>query len=1235
MAKRSSNPTPRKPITTPGTTQGRTNSVAADPLDLSPWGPAGVQPSTAEQQLIQSLGPSANAVLQFEAAILQAITDGLDVTQAELGKVASDLQIAMSAGMLPAASAIAQSQTALSNTIRGALQQAAEFTSAGAQTPITLSAAEGYTSYATTHPSSPETPPVPAAPVPQVLPSFPPNVSPGTTGTPPSRPSYPIQPSPVSPITPTTPAPGSPGVPPVVPYPVPAVPRSPYPPLAAPGSQPGVYPGTTGAPGARPWDTASPTGPVAGVTAASAAVSTPTPTPAATTSGAPAGGANGGSSDCSPQPKAQTGPGLPPYAPSFGDKYLSDGEYTSWFDSSAPDLWTCRGVTFRLEVYTGSVGVNSPTPLPGTPGGPPLTPTTPSPTPPPVSPTTPTPTPTQPTQPTGPTLPPLGPLPPVSPTTPTPTPPPVLIPPTITTPPEPPIPPAPPIEPIPPEPPTTPYVPPVPTSPCPPGTDWVWDGQYYTCQPTPTPTQPTPTPTPEQPQPQPQSQPCSGDTPQDPCWRAANEVDEQLDQFHVHSAIAGAHQKKGSQEITSGIQAVAGFAVNVAMGDNLPGSDPCTIFYQMSLVDAGTGIADLLGKSVDWNSVLNQATQQGNWADKALKWAWTAPLFYIFDCVGRIWGAVVDKALGVMGGANQTLGVIAQNEFLFNLLNMFTLGALRKYKRVLTYANDVQYPLGIPSAELATAGYLGNEIDECTYRAYVCANDWRYDPYWSCARSQKFKFSAIELMTLYKRKGLDRNTLPQRLRELGSLHPEDEPELEALFHQIPTAGDLIRFMVRDVENTDVVQTFGMDDGFTDNYQGQVKEWAEMQGLDDPIMQRQWRAHWSIPSPTQLYEVLHRLRHDPNWGGEQKVNDDVVKALKQQDILPYWIPRLMAISYHPLTRTDLNRAYERGWIQDDDYVSGMYNNGYSDNDAQTLLKFAKNERNLAIRHADFTTTYSHGYIDEDTLRTWAQDEGYEGDTLDLAVEIGNEMLKIRTWEDETKAIARQFRACRINEDEAMQDAEALGIPNTVITRALGISKLNSTCGTRREMAAAVCQLLDQQLITPNDYVERMKVLKFDEVAIQHMLQLCVNATARRRAADAAKKAKEAQREAEKEQRAEEKAAKDAQRAAEKAAQLLAQQERRRQTRNEQLMRAANKLGQYLQGVSGPPNEYVDGLYHGLQTIKGLSQDEAARVLVVTSTAAKGMTMDEFTQWTYEAAQAALTDPYQLFGSVPIA
>ena len=710
---------------------------------------------------------------------------------------------------------------------------------------------------------------------------------------------------------------------------------------------------------------------------------------------------------------------------------------------------------------------------------------------------------------------------------------------------------------------------------------------------------------------------------------AASSIDSKFPHFLVSMGELDDLAKSRDVDLRGQVAGIKGFQINAAVVDNADQVHMCSVPYQVNLIDPGSGIGDLLTNAVDGKELANALIQGTDRAQRIVKWSILGPLWALIDSTAKVYGALVDKLINGVRGANVELGSIAHSEFWFNLLNFFLMGALRKHKRITGYVNDFRYPVGLPTAAEAGGAWLRGALDECTFEAYVKANDVRFAPFKQIVSAGKFTFSPLELMTLEKRGKLKRGDIFQRLRELGSLEYTDVDELNALFDQIPGPADLIRMMLRDVENPEVVGPFGLDDGFGDNFQGTLKDWAAKQGLSDQVMKYEWRAHWSIPSPTQLYEMLHRLRHDPQFGGPGQVLKDVKTALKQQDILPFWIDKLIAVSYHPLTRTDLNRAYERGWITDDDYIQGMYANGYSDDDAPKLLKFAQQERAYTLRHLPEIKLFADGDLDQSQLVAELKRQGWDESVIPDALDEGIAQKLIRRQRLALEAITRQYRACRISREEAEKDAQEIGIPTSLLDYHLGIADLNSLCSTRKEWASQLCTALTENLITADDYVARMRELKYDDKAITIQLSLCQNRIAARKAKEAMKQQKEQEKEAAAADRAARRAEREAEQQAKRLAGQAAAQERRRQARNAQLAHAAEALGAKLADVDGPPAELVATLFRSLQLEHGLSQDEAARVLATAAAGAKGKTTAEFIQWVNSDAVAMLSTPWTLF------
>src|SRR4029077_5166744 len=80
-----------------------------------------------------------------------------------------------------------------------------------------------------------------------------------------------------------------------------------------------------------------------------------------------------------------------------------------------------------------------------------------------------------------------------------------------------------------------------------------------------------------------------------------------------------------------------------------------------------------------------------------------------------------------------------------------------------------------------------------------------------------------------------------------------------LSEELPPVGDIIRFMVRNTEDKDIVESFGLNKEFEQKYVGLLQKWGKAAGLTEEVVRAFWRAHWVIPAVGQLFAMFQRLR----------------------------------------------------------------------------------------------------------------------------------------------------------------------------------------------------------------------------------------------------------------------------------------------------------------------------------------------------------------------------------------
>lgn len=184
---------------------------------------------------------------------------------------------------------------------------------------------------------------------------------------------------------------------------------------------------------------------------------------------------------------------------------------------------------------------------------------------------------------------------------------------------------------------------------------------------------------------------------------------------------------------------------------------------------------------------------------------------------------------------------------------------------------------------------------------------------------------------------------------------------------VPGPGDLVRFMVRDSFDANVVAAGQLDKDFELKFYGaggkaapgRAAQWARSQGMTEDQFRYFWYSHWEYPSNTALYEMLHRLRPDrpvvKQWddakaaGGEAQAlaqfgNRPIVMTMQNikdiveiNDMAPGMVDPLLSVSYHPINRTDGIAAYLSGAFSEDDLYHCFRDNGYDDPTAKTMVK----------------------------------------------------------------------------------------------------------------------------------------------------------------------------------------------------------------------------------------------------------------------------------------------------------
>lgn len=236
-----------------------------------------------------------------------------------------------------------------------------------------------------------------------------------------------------------------------------------------------------------------------------------------------------------------------------------------------------------------------------------------------------------------------------------------------------------------------------------------------------------------------------------------------------------------------------------------------------------------------------------------------------------------------------------------------------------------------------------------------------------------------------------------------------------LTEYIPSPTDLIRLAVREAFDEDLVERAKKEYPTPEG----LIEWGKKVGLTEDWADKFWYAHWVLPSPTQLYEMLHRGLID---------RDDLKKWLHLNDVHPLMVENLMDISYNVLTRVDARRMYQAGVLTRDELLETYMKMGYSPEDAEKLTQWTEVytlEPEKDFTKTEITKALQIGEIDKLTAIEAFENMGYDEDEADLLVTLYTTAGKSAQKEMTKSMIEQLYKLRMLTKDEAKMRLVGIG------------------------------------------------------------------------------------------------------------------------------------------------------------------------------------------------------------------
>lgn len=304
--------------------------------------------------------------------------------------------------------------------------------------------------------------------------------------------------------------------------------------------------------------------------------------------------------------------------------------------------------------------------------------------------------------------------------------------------------------------------------------------------------------------------------------------------------------------------------------------------------------------------------------------------------------AWVKSAVGLRAGVTSPLALIVGTALLLTVAGQFAqalLGPEIEITRQSMNQSRANFALSAPQA------------------AQAAAQSWRsYDALQALALRQGFNDDQFRIMHdlalrmpdpqmvtgAALRGAIDGDTESRVLAHSG-YDLESRNIVRAMALQLPGVQDTIRMAVREVFNPAQRAALTLDADYPPDLTG----FARAIGLSEQWARNFWAAHWELPGPNQVFEMLHR-----GMVTLQEVDD----YLKAADYAPVWRNRLRDIAYNVFTRVDIRRIHDlmnkdHAWL-----VAQHKRLGYNDEDSEQLSQFveALNDDDRGAKRKELTS-----------------------------------------------------------------------------------------------------------------------------------------------------------------------------------------------------------------------------------------------------------------------------------------
>lgn len=461
---------------------------------------------------------------------------------------------------------------------------------------------------------------------------------------------------------------------------------------------------------------------------------------------------------------------------------------------------------------------------------------------------------------------------------------------------------------------------------------------------------------------------------------------------------------------------------------------------------------------------------------------------------------VAAKIIGKVGGCN--LGSLVWPITIGGLLDSLERWVgirLPNIKRPLEYVTNHQCPTELPDQGSLNLLYNTGRMDQGTWQCLTRAIG-NLDTWASEVRQVTANNLSPSQMAIAEFRGL--YGIGGAAKAIHNIYGFTKGNAEAFVEVsrfVPSAPDVVSFMVRDAFDPEVVKVYGYDDGFEKKFDGPAKAWMQANGSTEDVARTYWRAHWTLPSNTQLYEMLHRQRDDSLDPDAKRLAiglQGVMKAMEVNDIPTFWRERLANISYLPMNRTELRGSYYQGSITRDEVLDGLQNTGLNKRDAGFVLKTWDQAKRLRFQNLwkGITPTKVAKWLRTGTISDAEaiglyQDAGLLFEQATEAVKWVRKDIVAERHDKKIKLLYRRYMVGDFLPDQAKANLIAVGVEAGRADELVNDWEYEVQTRGKQVAATVMCGWFYRSLITADEYYIRLRRIGYNDTDARRIVSEC--------------------------------------------------------------------------------------------------------------------------------------------------